>query len=200
MANYNRNTQTTHFSAIKMLLAAWGVVLAFILSNSATPLYVRWQDSLHFSSGVLTDVFAAYIVGLLFTLLIVGQLSDLYGRKTVLIHGTLFALISCLLFMFSQSITGLLIARFFTGIYVGVISSAGMAAVVDLGGEKYRKQASLIASIAMVLGAAVGPTFAGIFTSYTTYPIFNVYLIQFVLFLSFLIIIIMLPLATSTET
>ncbi|MCE0492742.1 MFS transporter [Vibrio salinus] len=187
------------FSQWKVFSAAWGVVLAFILSNSAAPLYVRWQNALHFSSGTLTDVFAAYIVGLLLSLLFVGQLSDFYGRKSVLIPGTVSALIACLLFMFSHHIPELLIARFLTGVYVGVISSAGMAAVVDLGGAIHRKQASLIASIAMVLGAAIGPVLAGSLSSGLNHPIFWVYLIQFVLFLSFLIIIFMLPLPVYTH-
>ena len=37
-----------------MLAAAWIVTAVFALSNSPTPLYVRWQREIGFSSGTLT--------------------------------------------------------------------------------------------------------------------------------------------------
>ncbi|MFM2480938.1 MFS transporter [Celerinatantimonas sp. YJH-8] len=193
----NQLKSTTVVSAstkLKVLLTSWGVVLAFILSNSATPLYVRWQENMNFSSGMLTDVFAAYILGLLFTLLFVGQLSDRYGRKAVLIPGAIAAIISCLLFIYSRNVYELILARLLTGVYVGTISAAGMAAVVDMGGAHYKKQASLIASIAMVFGAAIGPTLAGSISSYCSSPITKVYEIQLILFISLVIVLIKLPL------
>lgn len=70
-----------------MWTTAWIVTAVFILSNSATPLYVRWQTEIGFSSAVLTAIFGAYIVGLLPTLLVAGQLSDRYGRRPVLLPG-----------------------------------------------------------------------------------------------------------------
>src|SRR5712692_6806907 len=71
----------------RMWTAAWIVTAVFILSNSATPLYVHWQREIGFSAGTLTVIFAAYIVGLLAALLTAGQLSDRYGRKVVFLPG-----------------------------------------------------------------------------------------------------------------
>lgn len=76
-----------------MLLAALIVTAVFVLSNSPTPLYVDWQRELGFSSGMLTVIFAAYMVGLLLTLTVAGQLADRFGRKSVLIPGLVLALV-----------------------------------------------------------------------------------------------------------
>ncbi|MGO4431255.1 MFS transporter, partial [Streptomyces sp. MCAF7] len=57
-------------SARQVWLAAWPVTAVFILSNTATPLYVLWRQELGFSSGMLTVVFACYIVGLIAALLV----------------------------------------------------------------------------------------------------------------------------------
>lgn len=148
-------------AAWRMLGAAWIVIAVFILSNAATPLYVRWQGAIGFSSATLTLVFAAYILGLLLTLLAAGQLSDRFGRRPVLVPGLAAALVACALFAGAQSVAMLIAARFLSGVAVGVVVSAGMAAVVDLGGPERRRQASLMASVAMVLGAGLGPLLAG---------------------------------------
>ncbi|WP_431823915.1 MFS transporter [Burkholderia sp. F1] len=137
------------------------ITAVFMLSNSPTPLYVHWQERLGFSSGMLTVIFALYIVGLLGTLLVAGQLSDHYGRRPVLLPGLLAALIACGLFANANSIAMLAMGRLLAGISVGVIVSAGMAAVVDAGGPERKPTAALLASIAMVLGAGLGPLWAG---------------------------------------
>lgn len=157
---------------------AWMVTAVFILSNSATPLYVHWQREIGFSNGTLTLVFAAYIVGLLVTLLIAGQLSDRFGRKPVLFPGLTAAVLACLLFATASSVTALLIARFLSGIAVGVIVSAGMASVVDVGGPNRRQLASLAASVAMVLGAGLGPLLAGALAVTLARPVVPIFVVE----------------------
>ncbi|CAM0555452.1 Multidrug resistance protein MdtL [Vreelandella titanicae] len=174
--------------------AAWVVTAVFMLSNSPTPLYVHWQQQLGFSSGVLTVIFALYIAGLLGTLLIAGQLSDRYGRKLVLIPGLLVALVACLLFASATSIMMLAIGRFLAGIAVGVIVSAGMAAVVDVGGSEHRRQAALLASVAMVLGAGLGPLLAGGLAQSLAQPVLPIFSIEALVLLSALGIVWWLPL------
>lgn len=174
--------------------AAWVVTAVFMLSNSPTPLYVHWQQQLGFSSGVLTVIFALYIAGLLGTLLIAGQLSDRYGRKLVLIPGLLAALVACLLFASASSIMMLAIGRFLAGIAVGVIVSAGMAAVVDVGGSEHKRLAALLASVAMVLGAGLGPLLSGGLAQSLAQPVLPIFSIEALVLLSALGIVWWLPL------
>ncbi|WGS17859.1 MULTISPECIES: MFS transporter [unclassified Bradyrhizobium] len=145
----------------RMWSAAWVVTAVFVLSNPATPLYVYWQRTIGFSSGTLSVIFAAYILGLLATLSLAGQLSDRYGRRPVLMPGLAAAMLACVLFATATTVGALLVARFLSGVAVGAVVSAGMASVVDQGGPNRRRLASLIASVAMVLGAGLGPLFAG---------------------------------------
>lgn len=177
-----------------MWIAAWIVTAVFILSNSATPLYVRWQAAIGFSSATLTVIFAAYIVGLLMTLLVAGQLSDRYGRRPVLLPGVAAALVACLLFAGAHTVTMLIAARFLSGVAVGVVVTAGMAAVVDLGGPDRRRQASLIASVSMVLGAGLGPLLAGGIALSLAEPVIPIFAVEFAVLLTALTAILILPL------
>ncbi|UXU92340.1 MFS transporter [Burkholderia sp. S-53] len=165
-----------------------------MLSNSPTPLYVVWQRTLGFSSGTLTVIFALYILGLLGTLSVAGQLSDRYGRKPVLLPGIVVALVACALFASATSTATLAVARLLTGVSVGVIVSAGMASVADLGGGERRRQAALLASVAMVVGAGLGPLLAGGTAQTVAHPVAPVFGIEFLVLLSALVIAWRLPL------
>jgi MFS family permease len=175
------------------------ITAVFILSNSPTPLYVYWQEQFSFSSGTLTVIFAVYIVGLLVTLLLAGQLSDRYGRRPVLIPGLLAAIVACVLFTTASSIMILGIARFLAGVAVGVIVSAGMAAVVDMAGASRRSQASLVASVAMVLGAGLGPLLAGTLAQLFRHPIVPIFAIELVALASAMAVAAILPLRISPQ-
>lgn len=186
-------------SIARMRAAAWMVTGVFMLSNTPTPLYVHWQEQLGFSSGMLTVIFALYIAGLLGTLLLAGQLSDHYGRKPVLLPGLFAALAACGLFAGASSIGMLAAGRLLTGIAVGVIVSAGMAAVVDAGGIEHRRRAALLASIAMVLGAGLGPLLAGGLSQALAQPVVPIFTLEAAILLSALTIALCLP-ARNTQT
>lgn len=180
-------------SMSRMAPAAWLVTAVFMLSNSTTPLYVHWQAQMGFSSGTLTVVFAIYIAGLLGTLLVAGQLSDRYGRKPVLLPGLALALLACGLFASASSIFVLAVGRLFAGIAVGIIVSAGMAAVVDAGGTDNKRKAALLASIAMVLGAGIGPLVAGGVAQTMKQPVLPIFAAEAVVLISAMLAALRLP-------
>ncbi|SNX55774.1 predicted MFS family arabinose efflux permease [Streptomyces sp. TLI_55] len=178
----------------QLVRAAWAVTAVFALSNSPTPLYVYWQHEMGYSSGTLTIVFAAYVAGLVVTLLVAGRAADRYGRKRVVVPGILIALISAVLFMTAGSVAALVVARLLVGVAVGIVVSAGMAAVVDLGGEDRRHMTSTLASIAMVFGAGLGPLLGGVVYQATPHPVGWVFTVNIVLLVVALLGYIGLPL------
>jgi predicted MFS family arabinose efflux permease len=178
----------------KVWLAAWPVLVVFVLSNAPTPLYVVWAGSLGFSAGVLTVVFAAYIAGLLGALLVAGVVSDRVGRKPVLIPAVVLAIVACLLFATAGSVLVLAIARFLAGLAVGATVSAGMAAVTDLAGPGLKRLAALASSSAMVLGAGLGPLMAGLLSEALPWPTVTVFVVEILLLLSALVVVIRLRL------
>jgi MFS family permease len=159
-------------------LAAWPVTAVFVLSNVPTPLYPLWRQRMGFSAGTMTVIFACYIVGLIGALMVAGRLSDRIGRKPVLLPGMFLAIAACLIFATATSVFELTVARLLTGIAIGITVSAGMAAVVDVGGRSQARQATLAASTAMVLGAGLGPLSAGLMAQTLPGPTVSVFLVE----------------------
>jgi MFS family permease len=175
-------------------LAAWPVTAVFILSNTATPLYVLWQKELGFSSGMLTVVFACYIVGLIAALLVAGVVSDRIGRKPVLLPALALAIVASVLFATAGSIVALAVARLLSGVAVGSIVSAGMAAVTDVAGPDRKRLAALLASTAMVLGAGLGPLLAGVLSETLPGPTVTVFLAEIALLALAVLAVVRMPL------
>jgi len=148
---------------LAMWAAAAIVAAVFVLSNAPTPLYMRWQAELGFSSSTLAALFSIYVVGLLITLPIAGQCSDQLGCRRVLIPGIAAGMLACLLFATARSVALLLLARFVSGISVAAAIGAGLSWVVELGGALRRRNAAQLASVALVLGASLGPLLGGWF-------------------------------------
>ncbi|MEF9520370.1 MULTISPECIES: MFS transporter [Streptomyces] len=175
-------------------LAAWPVTAVFVLSNAATPLYVMWQRDIGFSKGTLTVVFAFYIVGLIGSLLVSGVVSDRVGRKPVLLPALALALAACAVFATATSVAALIVARLFTGIAVGAVVSAGMAAVTDVAGPQRKRIAALLASCAMVFGAGLGPLLAGVLSETMPGPTVTVFVVEAALLITAVLCVLRMPL------
>lgn len=175
-------------------LAAWPVTAVFVLSNAATPLYVLWQRELGFSDGTLTVIFACYIAGLIGSLLVSGVLSDRFGRRPVLLPALGLALVACGVFAAAPSVAALMAARLLTGIAVGAVVSAGMAAVADVAGARRARPAALLASTAMVLGAGLGPLLAGVLSETLPAPTRTVFAVEAVLLVAAVVVVLRMPL------
>lgn len=161
---------------------ALGVVLA--AANLPTPLYDHYQKVDHLSTGMLTVVFVAYVLTVSATLLVAGQLSDLLGRRAVLVPAVLLALASATLFAASDSVLWLVVGRALSGIASGALTSAGPAALIDLEPKGNIARASLIASAVTVIGLAAGPMVSGLLVQYGPSP----YHFVFVASLPFLVL------------
>lgn len=188
------------FSPRRLMQSAWLVVAVFMLSNAPTPLYIHWKQQFGFSSATLTLIFACYILALVMTLLVAGQLADRLGRKALIVPGLIAALLACLCFISAQSIYALFAARFLTGIAVGITVTASMAAVVDAGGESRKRQAALVASIAMVGGAGLGPVMSGAIVRFIPHPVFTVFAVELLVQLSAMVIALRMPAVQKTVT
>ena len=91
-----------------------------------------------------------------------GQLSDRIGRRPVILVSLLGASLAHFGFAMSTTLTGLMLARAFAGMFGGNISTA-MAYIADVTDEKNRSKGMGLVGAAFGLGFILGPLIGGLF-------------------------------------
>ena len=119
-----------HSSGFWLAAAAFLTAMAF--STVPTPLYVLYQQRDGFSSFVVTVVFAVYAVGVIASLLLAGHVSDWMGRRRILVPALAIEALAAVLFLVWPALSGLIVARFVSGIGIGMITATATAHLRDL--------------------------------------------------------------------
>ena len=152
-----------------VVAASLSVLTAFSTAPSA--LYGIYARQDHLTPITITLVYSVYAAGILVSLLLVGHLSDWYGRRALLIPASLTALVATLVFAFSSSLPALFVGRVVTGVALGAAIAAASAYLTDLdtvAGAAPTRRAQIVATVANVGGLAVGPLVAGLLVEYVT--------------------------------
>lgn len=151
-------------------LLGYAFLMLFVGTTIPTPLYRVYQEELHFSSGVLTLIFAVYVLFLIPSLLVFGQISDQIGRRAVILLGFSLGALGAAIFAGAEGLASLFIARALQGIATGVVAGAGTAAMLELEPHGNRQRAAFAVSVANSSGAALGPLFGGFLAEYGPWP------------------------------
>ncbi len=163
-------------------LGFWVAALAFLVnmgfSAVPTPLYALYQRRDHFSTLMVTVVYAVYAIGVIGSLFLGGHVSDWVGRKAVFVPALLVNVVSALVFLFEPSLPGLLIARVVSGISVGLTTATATAYLAELhvgssgdGAPRSPRRARVVATAANLGGIGVGPLAAGLLAQFAPQPL-----------------------------
>ncbi|MEX6667601.1 MFS transporter [Pseudomonas sp. W2-17] len=165
------------------IFAACALLIAMVGTTLPTPLYALYQQRLGFDASWLTIIFSIYAAGVIAALLAVGSWSDQLGRKPLLLAGLAMGAISAVIFLFSDSIGGLLIGRLFSGFSAGIMTGTATVAVIELAPKTW-KNATLVATAANMFGLGIGPLLAGFTSQFlpdALHLVFYVHLVMLVL-------------------
>jgi MFS family permease len=156
-------------------LAAFGAVaaviaVAFYASATPSPLYGVYQARWHFSTPVLSLVYATYAIGVLVSLLLVGSLSDQAGRRPVLAWSLLGLLVSALIFTTASSVVWLFAARALQGLATGAALGAAGAALIDMHPTANTRTAALVNGVVALGGLGIGALLSSALVQYLPDP------------------------------
>lgn len=95
-----------------------------------------------------------------------GQLSDRWGRKSMIITGLFLTVISDLMFAVSTTLPLLYIARFIGGMGIGLMVPSNMAYVADITTPETRAKGMGYLGASMNLGMVLGPGLGGMIAEF----------------------------------
>ena len=170
----------------------WVVAFAFLavmaLATVPSPLYGLYRERDNFSLFMITVAFAVYAVGVIVALLLGGHLSDLYGRRRLLLPSLGIAIASAVVFLASKSLAGLLVGRLINGIAIGIVASTATAYIAELHAvgrpEASARNAQLTAAAVNIGGLGVGALAAGFLAQWVAHPL----TVPYVVFLAALVL------------
>ncbi len=165
-------------------LAAAVIGLALFASSTPSPLYGTYAEMWHFSSLVLTLVYATYAFGVLATLVLAGRLSDEVGRRPVLVFSLATLAVVTVPFMLAESVAWLFVARGIQGLATGLALSAASAALLDLHPDRDPVSVSLANGVASTVGLGSGALISAAIVEYLPAPRVLPYVLLLVLFLA----------------
>ena len=161
-------------------------VVTMLGTTLPTPLYPDYQHQFGFGQLTETVVFAVYAVGVLATLVLLGQVSDVVGRRPTLFASIAVAGVSTAVFIFADSVRGhtgivlLLVGRVLSGLSAGIMTGTATAAIRDAVGSRRASLAGLIAAMAQIGGLGLGPLVGGLLLEAIDDPLRLIYVIYLV--------------------
>ncbi len=161
-----------HFTRREVLSVLSGLLLAMFLASLdqtivATSLSTMAQDLDGWS--LMAWVVSAYLVASTVTTPIYGRLSDLYGRRPVLLVSIALFVLASVLCALSQTMPELIAARVVQGIGGGGLRSVSQAAIADVVPPRERGRYQGYFSSVMAVSNLLGPVLGGFFADYLSW-------------------------------
>jgi len=151
-------------------LIAYAFAVTMLGTTLPTPLYVIYQAQWHFSTSLITVIYAVYAVGVLAALLGAGHSSDDVGRRPVLGTAIGLSVVSAVVFILAPSVGWLFVGRVLSGLSAGLMTGTATAALTETARPGSARRASLVSTAANMGGLGLGPLLAGLLAQYAPAP------------------------------
>jgi len=127
------------------------------LVSTAMPRIIAILGGMEYYTWVIT----IYMLASTIATVLVGKLSDIYGRKPFILAGIVFFIIGAFLCGFSKDIYQLIIYRGIQGVGAGIIMASAFTAVGDLFSPRERGKWTGIMMAVFGFSSVLGPTLGG---------------------------------------
>ncbi|WP_421106416.1 MFS transporter [Streptomyces sp. NEAU-S77] len=154
-------------------------VLALALWSSGAPsvLYPIYAEKWDLAPVVVTTVFATYQLALMVVLPLFGNLSDLFGRRRIMITGIALIGASTLVFTFAPHVAYLYAGRVLQGAGTGLAMGAATASLIENNTTSSPRFASTMATVATSTGLTLALLISGVFAEYLPLPLVWSYIV-----------------------
>jgi MFS family permease len=175
--------------------AVAALAISFAANAAPVPLYNVYRSHDGLTNAGVSLAVVAYSFGTIAALLLLGRLSNHWGRRRTAITSVVLVVIGCLMLLQVHSTGTLVAARLSMGVGSGIASSSLTAYIVDTAPVRPAWLASVAASQGPMFGLALGAVSSGALVEFAPMPRELVYAV-----LVILLIVTAALLALSPET
>ncbi len=154
--------------AYPLLLVLSGVALG--VSGVPAPLYGIYETAWELTPLATTIIFAVYALAALAAVLISGRVSDVIGRKPVLVGALIAMIVGLGVFLVADNMALLLLARTIHGAAVGSIVVVTAAALLDLR-PHHGVRTGQLSGVAFNIGMTVAIIGSAVLAQYAPHPL-----------------------------
>ncbi|WKD60512.1 multidrug efflux system protein MdtL [Corynebacterium ciconiae DSM 44920] len=137
-------------------------------STLPSGLYTLYEQQWGLSRAQTTVIFSIYVAGVLLSLVGLGGVADRYGRKASILISTVLGVASNAIFLCAWTPPALYVARFLSGLSVGLCTGAFTAALNDRFGRRAGTTSSAVVTSAAL---AAGPVASAVVASALPHPL-----------------------------
>lgn len=145
--------------------------LALWASGAPTVVYPLYAAEWQVDPAVTTAIFAIYPLVLVPVLIVFGNLSDVIGRRAVILIGIGALAGGSIAFGLAPDLLWVFLGRAFMGLGVGLALSPATAAMVEFGGPDGARRASSTTTAATATGLALATIVGGALVQYAPIPL-----------------------------
>ncbi|MET0784023.1 MAG: MFS transporter [Leifsonia flava] len=145
--------------------------LALWASGAPTVVYPLYAQEWGLPPAVSTAIFAVYPIVLVPVLIVFGNLSDVIGRRAVILMGLGALGAGSIVFGLAPDLTWVFIGRALMGVGVGLSLSPATAAMVEFGGPDGARRASSATTASTATGLALATLVGGALVQYAPAPL-----------------------------
>lgn len=169
------------------------LVFSFAANAAPVPLYNVYRNKDGLTNGAVSLAVVAYSFGTIAALLLLGRLSNHWGRRRTAIASVVLVVLGCLMLLQVHSTGTLVAARLLMGVGSGIASTSLTAYIVDTAPRRPAWLASVASSQGPMFGLAVGSVGSGALVEFAPFPRQLVYAVLVILLIMTSVLIALSP-------
>lgn len=162
------NDRSYFWVCVSMCIGVMGTALA-------SPLYPLYQEVWSLSPSNVAQLYIAYMVAALATLMFLGRLSDRYGFMPVLRAGVIFVTLGITLSAVAWNPASFTVSRVMLGLASGMIVPSSSLGLAQLSKGSNSQRVAATISLTLAFGFGLGPLVGGLIAQWTPYPLISAY-------------------------
>jgi MFS family permease len=147
----------------------------------ASPLYPIYQQAWGLLPSHITQIFVAYMLGALASLLFLGRLTDRFGFMAVLRAGLILMTLGVGSSALAWDVPSFSVCRFAIGVASGMITTSASVGMTRLNNKGDLQRAAATTSLTIAFGFGLGPVVGGLMAQWVPIPLKTAYIPSVVL-------------------